>query len=90
MVDQSLFYHQVFCESQLGSQIAHEQFLKTLRDIIPSHIKVTIITDAGFRTPWFREVISYGWDVIGRICSIAIIITMDGLYSVLLKKVPIS
>lgn len=60
-------YHQVFCESQLGAQIAHEQFLETLRDIIPSHIKVTIITDAGFRTPWFREVISYGWDVIGRI-----------------------
>lgn len=60
-------YHQVFCESQLGGQIAHEQFLQTLKEIIPSHTKVTIITDAGFRTPWFREVISYGWDVIGRI-----------------------
>jgi hypothetical protein len=60
-------YHQVFSESQLGSQLAHEQFLQRLRAIIPSHIKVTIITDAGFRTPWFREVISYGWDVIGRI-----------------------
>ncbi len=60
-------YHQVFGESQLGGQTAHEQFLQTLRDIIPSHIKVIIITDAGFRTPWFREVISYGWDVIGRI-----------------------
>lgn len=62
-------YHQVFCESQLGNQLAHEQFLQTLRDIIPFHIKVTIITDAGFRSPWFREVISYGWDVIGRIYS---------------------
>ena len=56
-------YHEIFCEAQLGSQIAHEQFLQTLRDIIPPQIKVTIITDAGFRTPWFREVISYGWDV---------------------------
>src|SRR5688500_14183689 len=25
-------YHQVFCESQLGAQIAHEQFLRTLKD----------------------------------------------------------
>lgn len=60
-------YHEIFCEAQLGSQTAHEQFLQTLRGIIPPQIKVTIITDAGFRTPWFREVISYGWDVIGRI-----------------------
>lgn len=60
-------YHQVFCESQLGAQTAHEQFLRTLREIIPTHIKATIITDAGFRTPWFREVMSYDWDVIGRI-----------------------
>lgn len=54
-------------KSQLGGQTAHEQFLRTLKEIIPSHIKITIIKDAGFRTPWFREVISYGWDVIGRI-----------------------
>lgn len=60
-------YHEVFCESQLGSVLAHEQFLKTLSDIIPTNTKVTIITDAGFRTPWFRQVIEYGWDVIGRI-----------------------
>lgn len=60
-------YHEVFCESQLGNVLAHEQFLQTLNHIIPPHTKVTLITDAGFRTPWFRQVIGYGWDVIGRI-----------------------
>lgn len=60
-------YHEVFEESQLGNALAHEQFLQTLNQIIPSNIKVTLITDAGFRTPWFRQVIGYGWDVIGRI-----------------------
>ena len=60
-------YHEVFNESQLGSEEAHEQFLQTLSHIIPTKAKVTIITDAGFRTPWFRAVIAYGWDVIGRI-----------------------
>jgi len=26
-----------------------------------------LVTDAGFRTPWFREVESLGWDWVGRI-----------------------
>ena len=60
-------YHEVFPESFLGSQMAHEQFLKTLSDIIPSHIEVTVITDAGFHKHWFGEVIKLGWNVIGRI-----------------------
>jgi hypothetical protein len=51
----------------IDDALAHEQFLQTLHQIIPSNIKVTLITDAGVRTPWFRQVIGYGWDVIGRI-----------------------
>lgn len=60
-------YHQIFNESELGSKIAHEQFLKTLSTIIPDYIKVTVITDAGFPKDWFQKVISLGWDVIGRL-----------------------
>lgn len=60
-------YHEIFSESQLGNELAHEQFLQRLNQMIPNTTKVTLITDAGFRTPWFRQVIAYGWDVIGRI-----------------------
>lgn len=60
-------YHEIYHESQLGNEYSHEHFLETLNDIIPSETKVTVITDAGFRTHWFRQVMSYGWDVIGRI-----------------------
>ena len=34
--------------------------------ILPKQLKVTLITDAGFRTPWFKLVRSFGWDFIGR------------------------
>lgn len=60
-------YHEIFTESQVGTQLAHEQFLKRLNSIIPAHIKITIITDAGFPKHWFREVIKLGWEVIGRL-----------------------
>jgi hypothetical protein len=34
---------------------------------LPKQLKVTLITDAGFRTPWFKLVRSFGWDFVGRL-----------------------
>jgi hypothetical protein len=42
-------------------------FLEKLKKILPKHIKVTLITDAGFRTPWFKLVRAYGWHFVGRV-----------------------
>jgi len=28
--------------------------------------KPIVVTDAGFRTPWFKEIESLGWDWVGR------------------------
>jgi hypothetical protein len=47
----------------------HGAFLKQLQDIIPSHIKVSVITDAGFHRSWFQEVSALGWYFIGRVYS---------------------
>lgn len=44
-----------------------KNFLEKLKNILPSQIKVTLITDAGFRTPWFKLVRSYGWHFVGRV-----------------------
>lgn len=44
----------------------HKQFLTRLKSIIPQHCKPIVITDAGFKTPWFRLVLSLGWDFLGR------------------------
>lgn len=45
----------------------HEIFLQKLRSILPANCQPIIVTDAGFRAPWFRAVQSLGWDFIGRV-----------------------
>lgn len=47
----------------------HDCFLERLYNILPKHIKITIITDAGFHRDWFSKVRQLGWDFIGRIYS---------------------
>lgn len=42
-------------------------FLDRLHAAIPDGKAVTVITDAGFRTDWFRHVASLGWTFIGRV-----------------------
>ena len=42
-------------------------FLAHLRAVLPVGCAPILITDAGFRGPWFREVERYGWDWIGRV-----------------------
>lgn len=41
-------------------------FLMKLKKIVPNNIKITLITDAAFRTPWFKLVKSFGWEFLGR------------------------
>lgn len=50
-----------------GSPRVHKHFLKQLKSILPPHCDPIIVTDAGFRTPWFREVQALGWDFVGRV-----------------------
>jgi len=63
-------YHEVHPESQQENVEIQCQFLSRLKEVIPAHLLVTIITDAGFHRDWFHQVIELGWDVIGRIYSL--------------------
>ncbi|MFC7520007.1 IS4 family transposase [Xanthomonas populi] len=50
-----------------GSPGAERQFLQQLRALIPEGVRPILITDAGFRTPWFRAVQALGWSWVGRL-----------------------
>lgn len=63
-------YHEVHSESDQENADIHRQFLLRLKDVIPAHLSVTIITDAGFHREWFQQVLDLGWNVIGRIYSL--------------------
>lgn len=45
----------------------HKQFLLQLKSILPEDCKPIIVTDAGFRTIWFKLVESMNWDWVGRV-----------------------
>lgn len=60
-------YQCVYPQRQQGSGPAERAMLKCLRTLIPAGTQVIVVTDAGFRLPWFRDVERQGWSWIGRI-----------------------
>ena len=45
----------------------HRRFLTRLKALLPEGVRPILITDAGFRGPWFKSVNRLGWHWIGRI-----------------------
>ena len=43
------------------------RFLKRLHALLPISCRPIIVTDAGFRVPWFKQVEALGWDWVGRV-----------------------
>ncbi len=60
-------FEQVYPMKQYNSPKAHNRFLKELAQVVPKNKRPIIITDAGFRGPWFRAVDALDWDWVGRI-----------------------
>lgn len=57
----------VFPGGLQGSPRAERQFLQRLKTILPAGVRPILVTDAGFRTPWFRAVAAMGWLWLGRL-----------------------
>jgi hypothetical protein len=60
-------YEQVHPQSRATSPRVHKAFLIQLATMLPPGCVPILITDAGFRGPWFRLVNHLGWYWIGRI-----------------------
>jgi len=60
-------YQEVHCNKTKEKPATHKAFLKTLHAMLPSNCRPIIVTDAGYKSPWFRAVRALGWDIIGRI-----------------------
>jgi hypothetical protein len=56
--------HPMRCYNNAGT---HRRFLHRLHSILPEGCCPILVTDAGFRGPWFRDVEALGWDWVGRI-----------------------
>jgi hypothetical protein len=67
----------VFPESMKGSPLAEKQLLQRLRALLPKSVTPILVTDAGFRAPWFRAVARMGWHYVGRLRH-RTLISVDG------------
>lgn len=43
------------------------RFLGRLHAMLPASCKPIVVSDAGFRVPWFKQVEALGWDWVGRV-----------------------
>ena len=60
-------YEQVHTIEHKEKCVTHRQFLIQLKTLLPDDCKPILVTDAGFRTTWFKLVESLGWDWVGRV-----------------------
>ena len=60
-------YEEVHPMRSYNKARTHRQFLHRLQSILPEGCHPIVVTDAGFRGPWFRDVEALGWDWVGRI-----------------------
>ena len=62
-----VLYEECHPKKKENNHAVHKQFLKNLRAILPSCATPIIVTDAGFRAPWFIAVREMGWHFVGRL-----------------------
>jgi len=60
-------YDEVHAQKKLNNGDIEKHFLQRLKRLLPTQCRPIIITDAGYRTPWFNAVEAQGWDFVGRV-----------------------
>ena len=58
---------QIYPVTQKEKPTVHKAFMTKLKLMLPSTCKPIIVSDAGFRVPWFKLIKSLGWDYVGRV-----------------------
>jgi hypothetical protein len=62
-----ILYERTFTFAQYNSPVSHNAFLAELANVLPAGTCPLIVTDAGYRNTWFRQVEAMGWFWLGRI-----------------------
>lgn len=75
-------YEEVHPKKKEGNPKVHKVFLKTLQSILPEDCCPCILTDAGFKNPWFKMVSALGWDYVGRIRGLVLYDDGSGFKSI--------
>jgi len=60
-------YERIFPLRRLGQPRAQREFLRELKRLLPATVCPILVTDAGFRSDWYRAARALGWHFIGRL-----------------------
>jgi len=60
-------YEEVHPQDRKNTPEVEAAFLARLQALLPPGVRPILITDAGFRVPWFRAVEALGWHWVGRV-----------------------
>jgi len=60
-------YEESHRQHRYANPHVEKRFLARLSALLPADCCPVIVTDAGFKTPWFRAVQALGWDFVGRV-----------------------
>lgn len=62
-----VIYEECYPKKKENNHVIHKVFLNKLKELLPPLSKPIIVTDAGFRSPWFTHILELGWDFVGRL-----------------------
>jgi Transposase DDE domain len=62
-----VIYEECHPKKNENNHRVHKVFLNKLKTLLPSSITPVIVTDAGFRGPWFAHVLKLNWHFVGRL-----------------------
>lgn len=60
-------YEKVYPESELNTEAAHQHLLDVLEQCLPTDCQPVILSDAIFKTPWFKAIEKKNWYWVGRV-----------------------
>jgi hypothetical protein len=60
-------YEEIHPLEHYAAPQVHQRFIQRLKSLLPETCQPIVMTDAGFRAPWFKLISQSGWDWIGRI-----------------------
>ena len=63
-------YESAYPLKQYNKPRTHRRFLMELSTLLPAQCVPIIVTDAGFRGPWFKAVEALGWHWVGRVRNV--------------------
>ena len=62
-------YFEVHSKYRLANPGVEQRFLERLKEVIPSDCRPILVTDGGYRNPWFHAVKAMGWLYVGRLST---------------------